>query len=365
MVVENSDKFILHNPFLQILIFRMRYLFLLLFVSGISCNKLTNSLPEAISFTNPLLPSGPDPWVYQKDSVYYYTSTTSYSIELYKTKSISRLNSAHRKTVWVPPSTGLNRFHIWAPELHYIGNKWYLYYTAGGTENTASQRIFVLENDSPDPMEGEWKDLGKVTDKTKDFYAIDATIFELHDKLYIVYSGVAEPGGLDRNLYIALLNTPSTFGSPRKLIATPTYKWEKVGAPINEGPQIIKNVLGRVFMVYSASACWSENYALGMLSLAPGTDPLEPDSWTKYDEPIFKSKKSSKAFGPGHNSFFKSPSGKEDWIIYHANEEASQGCSNFRSPRIQKISWNSDGTPHLGEPAPINYRILRPDGEKD
>ena len=70
----------------------------------------------------------------------------------------------------------------------------------------------------------------------------------------------------------------------------------------------------------------------------------------KNPEPVFKQSPENKVYAPGHNSFFKSPSGKQDWILYHANDAPGLGCSDKRSPRMQPFTWNADGTPHFGEP---------------
>ncbi|WP_433077014.1 family 43 glycosylhydrolase [Dactylosporangium sp. CA-052675] len=65
----------------------------------------------------------------------------------------------------------------------------------------------------------------------------------------------------------------------------------------------------------------------------------------------------------GHNGFFKSPDGTEDWMVYHANTSASGGCDMNRSTRAQKITWNSDGTPNLGVPAALSTPLAVPSGE--
>jgi GH43 family beta-xylosidase len=148
------------------------------------------------------------------------------------------------------------------------------------------------------------------------------------------------------------------------MISTPTYDWEKIGDPdVNEGPQIIKNAAGKVFLVYSASGCWTDDYSLGLLTLKTGGDPMNAADWTKTPTPVFTKNPSSSAYGPGHNSFFKSPNGTEDWILYHANPASGQQCGNSRSPRMQKFTWNADGTPSFGSPASINTPITRPSGE--
>ena len=132
-----------------------------------------------------------------------------------------------------------------------------------------------------------------------------------------------------------------------------------VGVVVNEGPEYLRRH-DRVFLVYSASGCWSDYYALGWLSAPASSDLLDPKSWTKNPEPVFSTTPESKAYGPGHNGFFKSADGKEDWIIYHANLEPGQGCGNRRAPRAQPFTWKADGTPDFGRPAKAGLEIPGP-----
>lgn len=119
----------------------------------------------------------------------------------------------------------------------------------------------------------------------------------------------------------------------------------------------------KLFLIYSASGCWTENYCLGLLTADAGSNLLDPASWKKAPEPVFVARPEAKAFAPGHCGFFKSPDGKEDWIIFHANSESGQGCGRFRSPRAQRINWKADGTPDFGQPIPLTTPIRRPSGE--
>ncbi len=98
---------------------------------------------------------------------------------------------------------------------------------------------------------------------------------------------------------------PWTLETARSLISSPQYTWEMVGAPpaVNEGPEILNNAAGKTFLIYSASGCWTDDYALGMISLTNGSDPLLPASWTKSPSPVFTKNISGGAFGPGHNTF--------------------------------------------------------------
>jgi GH43 family beta-xylosidase len=92
-----------------------------------------------------------------------------------------------------------------------------------------------------------------------------------------------------------------------------------------------------------------------------GGDPLNPDSWSKSPESVFQSENG--VYGPAHNGFFKSPDGTEDWIVYHANDSSQGGCDVGRTTRIQKFTWNSDGTPNFGSPLPLDTDIPVPAGE--
>ncbi len=315
-------------------------------------------------FTNPLLSSGPDPWVAQLDTNYYYTNTFGNKIAIYKTSKMSKLKDALPVTVWTPPATGPYSKDIWAPEIHYLQNTWYIYFAADDGSN-ANHRIYALANSSADPTSGAWNFEGKIADTTNDNWAIDPTEFDYNGNEYLLWSGWAGSDNVAQNIYIAKLKDPVTITGSRVMISTPTYSWETNGAPptINEGPEILVNPTGKIYLTYSASGCWTDDYALGILSLKDGGDPLHAADWTKSPSPVFTKNTSGGAFGPGHNGFFKSRDGKEDWIIYHANPSPGLGCGNSRSPRMQKFTWNSDGTPYFGVPAPINTPLKVPSGE--
>ena len=128
---------------------------------------------------------------------------------------------------------------------------------------------------------------------------------------------------------------------------------------VNEGPEVLLHG-NKIFIVFSASGCWTDFYALGVIEADLGATLLDAKNWTKFDHPFFSTDPKAGAFGPGHNGFFKSPDGKQDWIIYHANPEPDEGCGNFRSPRIQRFTWNADGTPNFGTPAPLSQPLEKP-----
>lgn len=330
--------------------------------SGTEVSRTNKSTTRTdTTFTNPLLKSGPDPWVFRKDGYYYYMHTVGNRLMLWKTKTLSQLSTAGSKTIWTPPATGPNSHDIWAPEIHFLNGKWYVYYAADDGKND-NHRLWVLENASPDPMEGTWTNKGKLTEPG-DKWAIDGSVFEKYGQAYIVWSGWEGNVNGRQDIYLARLKNPWTIDGKRVMLSKPQYDWEKSGDPdVNEGPEILKHD-GKTFLVYSASGCWTDDYALGMLTASDTSDLMDPASWTKSSTPVFTKLPEGGVYGPGHNSFFQSPDGTEDWMLYHANPQSEQGCGDRRSPRAQKFSWNSDGAPNFGRPVAIGAAIQKPSGE--
>jgi len=303
--------------------------------------------PSRATFTNPLLPTGPDPWVVRDGSTFYYMNTLGDRIDIWKTSDITDLVHAARKTVWTPPAEGPNSISIWAPELHRIAGRWYIYYTAAerGHDDDAHRGIFVLENESADPTTGQWRDRGRL--KTR-HPGIDGTTFELNGRRYFVYSPYVGP---DSDLAIAPMVNPWTLGKPEVIIARPDRPWEKQGGrQILEGPAFLRGPRGDLFLTYSASACWSDDYALGLLSAPPSADPLDATSWHKAARPVLAKSARTGVYATGHNGFFTSPDGKQHWIIYHGNAGPNMRCTLRRAPRIQPFRFDDQGRPVFGEP---------------
>jgi GH43 family beta-xylosidase len=198
-------------------------------------------------FTNPILPSGADPWIIFKDGFYFFTCTSGSNLTLRKARNLDELALAEKKIMWSPPAGTLYSKEIWAPELHFIDNKWYMYFAADDGFNK-NHRIYVIENSSPDPTVGTWKFKGKVSD-TSDKWAIDASVFKYKGQLYMIWSGWEGDINGEQNIYIARMKNPWTVNGLRVKISSPTYAWETVGdlnnpndvphVNVNEGPVVL------------------------------------------------------------------------------------------------------------------------------
>lgn len=319
------------------------------------------SAEKLSTFINPLFQNkGADPWAVYKDGTYYFTYTTGGSVVLYATEEMSELGNAEPVKVWDPPSGTDHSSEIWAPELHFINGKWYIY-VAADDGHDVNHRMFVLENASPDPLQGTWEFKGELKEPA-DEWAIDGTILQYNGQLYMIWSGKTG-GTFPQNIYIAPMSNPYTLAGSRVMISTPEYAWEKNGAAINEGPAVLKNSQDDVFVVYSGSGFWTDDYCLGMLRLKPGGDPMNPADWTKTPTPVLKKSEAASAYGPGHCSFFPSRDGTEQWVLYHARTYPNGGSTNHRNPRMQKINWNADGTPDFGVPVKVGESVRTPSGE--
>ena len=291
----------------------------------------------AACFTNPLM-QGQDPTVTFKDGFYNLVQSDGCNIHLRRSPTIGGLVTTPDSVIWSPGCSD-----VWAPELHWITNHWYLYLTRNGG---SGQRGFVAESQGASPY-GPYTDRGILFNT---FWNIDGSVFTAtNGQMYYICSGNE---GTTQNLYIAPMSNPYTLSGPLVLLSEPTETWERIGDPkVNEGPYAIQRN-GKLFIVYSASGCWTDDYTLGLLTFT-GTNPLNRSHWTKSG-PVFS--KQPGAYGPGHDSVVTDAAGQW-WNVYHANNNSGEGCSNLRRIRVQRIAWNAANVPDFGTPTPIGSFI--------
>ncbi|MEV0647095.1 RICIN domain-containing protein [Phytomonospora sp. NPDC050363] len=309
------------------------------------------------TFRNPLLADGADPWLQFHDGNYYLAVTTwNQQVTMRKSPTLAGLGSATPAAIWSDTSTERCCTH-WAPEFHRLngpnGTRWYMLYVSGRSGTLDYQHLSVLESAGDDPM-GPYTDRGSPMGAS---WNIDGSYLTVNGQLYLLWS---EFSGADQSLWIARMTNPWTVTGSRVLISRPTLGWELQGGRVNEGPEPLQRN-GRTFIVYSASACSTQYYKLGLLALT-GSDPLSASSWTKSPNPVFSA--ANGVYGPGHNGFFTSPDGTQSWIVYHGNASTSQGCGQTRSTRAQPFTWNGDGTPNFGAPVSTSTVLNVPSGER-
>ncbi|MBV8859049.1 MAG: glycoside hydrolase family 43 protein [Acidobacteria bacterium] len=306
---------------------------------------------------NPIVRSGADPWVVLWRGEYLYCRVAAGNrVTVSRARRLRDIGVAEPSVVWTPPRDTPYSEHVWAPELHRLGGRWYVYFAADDGSN-ANHRMYALVGEADDPQ-GPFAFRGKVADPS-DQWAIDGTVLPLDDgSCYFVWSGWEGADNVRQNIYIAPMNDPLKISGARACISTPRHAWERVGTPhVNEGPQVLRRG-GRLFIIYSASGSWTDDYCLGQLAYAGG-DLCRPESWLKKPVPVFS--KTGEVFGPGHACFVRSADGAEDWVVYHAARFSGAGWD--RDVRAQRFAWHADGSPDFGRPVPPGVPLRPPSGD--
>jgi GH43 family beta-xylosidase len=307
----------------------------------------------------PLILQRADPFILKHSDGYYYftASVPQYDrIELRRAKTIAELATASTVDVWRKPDTGAYSALIWAPEIHFIGGAWYIYFAAAPSREIKDKlfqhRMYVITTPAENPLAGEWKLIGQV-DTGVDSFCLDATTFTHRGILYYVWAQKAHDIPGNSNLYIAKMETPYRIATRPVRISIPELEWETRGFSVNEGPAVLVSH-GKVFISYSASAT-DENYAVGLLHADENADLLDPRSWQKSKEPLFKSCYEHGVYGPGHNSFTVAEDGKTVVLVYHARTYTEIVGDPLWDPNrhtyVKPLRWNEAGMPVFGRPS--------------
>lgn len=311
-------------------------------------------MDSSLRYNEVWIPQRADPYVVRSDDgTYYFTaSVPAYdSIILRRAGSLAALADAPEHVIWRKHETGIMGDHIWAPELHFVMGRWYIYFAAGSAENKWAERPYILECQSDDPMKGPWKELGKPVRAADDefsfeAFSLDATVFENHGEWYYVWAEKVSVGRQISNLYIARMKSPFELSTAQVLLTTPDYDWERIGFWVDEGPAVLQRN-GKIFLTFSSSET-GIYYCMGMLTADENADLLDPRSWMKDRYPVLKTDESRGIYGPGHNSFTVDEDGN-DILVYHARTEAEIEGDPLYNPNrhamLMPIRYDETGRP--------------------
>ncbi|MCR5452968.1 MAG: family 43 glycosylhydrolase [Lachnospiraceae bacterium] len=306
------------------------------------------------TYNKPWILQRADPYVYRHtDGSYYFTaSVPAYDgIVLRRSDTLFGLAEAEEVEVWHKHDKGIMSIHIWAPELHYLDGKWYIYFAGGDVDDIWAIRPYILECADADPMTGTWKEIGKMKRHPDDefsfeAFSLDATVFENKGEHYYVWAEKVGVGKMVSNLYIAKMKSPVELDSVQVLLTTPDYDWERGDFWVNEGPAVIHHG-GKIFLTFSASDT-GPSYCMGMLSIDEDGDMLDPAQWKKERYPVLQTDESMGIYGPGHNSFTKDEEGN-DICVYHARTESKIEGDPLYNPNrhahLMKVKWDENGKP--------------------
>ncbi|MCD7754824.1 MAG: family 43 glycosylhydrolase [Firmicutes bacterium] len=307
-------------------------------------------MKQQLQFNTPWIPQRADPYVLRHtDGKYYFTaSVPAYDrIVLREAADLASLADAPEHTIWKAHKLGPMSKHIWAPELHFLFGKWYLYFAGGEKTNIWKIRPYVLECQGSDPLRDPWVEKGKMQAADGDVFSfrafsLDATVFEHRGEWYYVWAEKVSVGPQISNLYIAKMANGYTLKTKQVLLSSPDYDWERHGFWVNEGPAVIQRE-GKVFLTYSASDT-GVHYCVGMLTADADSDLLDPRSWHKERWPVLATDEAKGVYGPGHNSFTTDSEGR-DLLVFHARTEAEITGNPLYNPNrhamLQPIRWEN------------------------
>lgn len=303
----------------------------------------------------PFVEQRADPFVYKHtDGSYYFTASVPAfdCIELRKSKTIEGLRNAETFNVWHKHKTGPMSQHVWAPEIHYLDGKWFIYFAASEVDDIWKLRPYVLECKGQDPMKDEWIELGQMQaadgdNKTFIDFSLDATVFENQGKKYVCWAEKTGGQFAASNLYLAEMESPTKLKTPQFMLTTPDYDWERIGFWVNEGPAVIKNK-GKIYITFSASATGA-CYCMGMMEANENTDLLDRNSWSKSRFPVLATDYDKGIYGPGHNCFTIAEDDVTPLCIYHARDyEEIVGDPLYdpnRHARVMVVKFDDSGKP--------------------
>ncbi len=297
-----------------------------------------------------------DPYVLRADDGWFYFLATVPAYDqicIRRAATLGGLPDAPETVLWRQHDSGPMSCHIWAPEMHRLNGQWYIYFAAGEREDPWRIRPYALVCKGADPMTDPWQECGMLQAAAVDpfsftDFSLDATVFSVHDRQYIVWAEKVSVGRKISNLYIAEMETPTRLKTAQVLLSTPDYAWERQGFWVNEGPALLRHG-DRLLLTFSASET-STAYCVGMLSAHADADLLDPASWTKHRNPVLATDSTHSVYGPGHNCFTRDEQGR-DVIVYHARSYKDIVGDPLDDPnrhaRLRVITWSSDGWPQF------------------
>ncbi len=322
------------------------------------------------TFTNPVITSHNNTSIVRYDSLYYNIFNEYGQLKVASSKDASRIMEGRVESVFNMSEIGL--VDLWHPQLTKIGDTWYIYVTADDG-NTDNHRIHVLKNDSEDLYSGNFEYLTRIKTDPDDNWAIHPYVFEYKGRLYMIWSGWESKRVFTETqcIYIAEMSSPTELGSPRKVISRPDFEWEKQYVQkggyvftrypvfVNEAPFFFCDEnTDKAYIYYSASANWTSYICVGELSAEKDSDFLDPESWKKTSEPVFRQNREDGVYGPAWPYIFRSERRDRYYLVYSViNKEVP------RMPGKAVFMQDFDlvgGRPDFGKPVSRETRIPKP-----
>ncbi|MDQ3777564.1 MAG: glycoside hydrolase family 43 protein [Actinomycetota bacterium] len=283
-----------------------------------------------------------DPFVLRHEGTYF-----AYGTAPFEGRTLPALRSSNLVD-WEPLGDVLEPLEspeswYWAPEVAFRDGRFHMYYSAGAEEGEG-QRLRRAVAEKP---EGPFRTIGDLVDSDEPF-SIDAHPFQDDDgRWYLFYcKDFLEGERVGTGIVVDRLDEPDRVGGDKRTVVRPFADWNLFAAQrawygrtwdwyTVEGPFVLKRD-GRYYCFFSGGAWREPNYGV---SYAIAEHPLGPWEVPELERPTILQTVPDLVLGPGHASIVQSPSGEEDWIVYHA----WQTDRAARLMRIDRLEWTPDG----------------------
>ena len=295
-------------------------------------------------FTNPLY-QAEDPWVIQHDDFYYVcTSGPLNPTAVYVSKSKTLVERGEKVKVWEDAE---NYGRVFAPELHFIQGKWYIYFCADSKEHGWKHMAVVLRAKTDNPLDGFTNEGVLFTgDENGNAQANDFTTVTWDGQLYAFWGSLGDP--VIRNSVMAPMDSPTKITAFRK--ETNHHA---------EGPRFLIHE-DRLILTGAEGAFASKDYRLTALMFDPELGTFEDrNAWVSLGTLL---ESTSDVWGPSRASFTVSRDSKENWAMYHSKIFPADD-NGIRAANIMPFTFDENSRPVFGKPAgPSTFQQL-PSGD--
>ncbi|MBR2006098.1 MAG: family 43 glycosylhydrolase, partial [Thermoguttaceae bacterium] len=151
-----------------------------LFAQDAAPEKASAAAPDASS--KPIyVRKGADPWILEFRGKYIWSESNNAKRQIVLSIGDTPDKPSRPRAVWTAPEKGPYSRELWAPEIHFLDGRFYIYFAADDGDNK-NHLTYVLVSENDDPfseyrLEGPLYTGDDFEGKTNNRWAIDSTLF--------------------------------------------------------------------------------------------------------------------------------------------------------------------------------------------
>lgn len=251
----------------------------------------------------------------------------------------------------IDPATSWCTGSFWAPEIHKVGDAYYLLFSALWYGHN-TMRIGIARAEHPG---GPYENLKNEPLFDPGYATIDAHLMiDADGTPYLYYArdcseNVVNGVHTSQIYAVRLRDDLIEIASEPLLLTTPEQPWElRSGGEYrwNEGPFVVRHD-GRYWLFYSANYFQSRDYGVGVAVADSPTGPFEKPEGNPLLGWAADADGNALVSGPGHNACFEA--GGEWFTSYHTHYQPHAPNAD-RQLAVDRMGFHADGTPYISGP---------------